>query len=197
MTDDFKKQAEQARLARMQGIKLDRPENIAAPRPKKNRIEEAMGNRMPNDKFLMPNEETFMPILPKKEPEPVPSLSIKPSVIKHSRSGYARFLARFFLGLGVVILLGVVGLGAWGMFHHPAGALSTTDVIARVGKLVQLPPGETPTVATVTDLKPLAGEAFFKEAAVGDKVLIYATSSKAILYRPSTDKVIQVAPLNQ
>jgi len=74
--------------------------------------------------------------------------------------------------------------------------IDNNTLIADVGKDVQLPVGETPTIATITDLAPLAGQAFFKDAHVGDKVLIFSTSKEAVLYRPSTKKVIVVAPIN-
>ena len=70
-----------------------------------------------------------------------------------------------------------------------------SDTITAVSKLVVLPADETPTVATITDLAPLAGQPFFAQAKVGDKVLIYAKAQKAILYDPSTDKVIEIAPI--
>ncbi len=69
------------------------------------------------------------------------------------------------------------------------------QLIARVGKLIVLP-DEQPTIATVSDLAPLKDQAFFANAKIGDKVLIFATAKKAILYRPSEDKIIEVAPIN-
>ena len=69
-------------------------------------------------------------------------------------------------------------------------------IIAAVGKLVLLPEGEAPTIATVTDPDKLKAEqAFFARAAQGDKVLIYTRALKAIMYRPSENKIIEVAPL--
>lgn len=71
-----------------------------------------------------------------------------------------------------------------------------TNLVAAVGKLMELPVGETPTVATVSDKDKLKDQAFFAHAQTGDKVLIYSNARKAILYRPSTNKIIEVAPLN-
>lgn len=69
-------------------------------------------------------------------------------------------------------------------------------IIDAVGKLVLLPTGETPTIATVTDPNKLKAEqAFFAKAAVGDKVLIYTQALKAIMYRPSENKIVEIAPL--
>ncbi|MEM2947096.1 MAG: hypothetical protein QXN96_02520 [Candidatus Bathyarchaeia archaeon] len=70
------------------------------------------------------------------------------------------------------------------------------DTLARVGRLILLPEGETPTLATVTDTEKLKGQAFFVNAKAGDKVIIYTNAKKAILYRPSENKIIEVAPLN-
>lgn len=77
-----------------------------------------------------------------------------------------------------------------------AAKTETQNLIDEVGKLTVLPTGETPTVATVTDASKLAGQAFFVNAKTGDKVLIYTTAKKAFLYRPSTNKIINIAPVN-
>ena len=72
----------------------------------------------------------------------------------------------------------------------------TTDLIAKVGALMTLPSDEQPTVAEVSDAETAKKQsAFFVNAANGDKVLMYAKAGTAILYRPSTDKIILVAPL--
>lgn len=64
-----------------------------------------------------------------------------------------------------------------------------------VGKLLDLP-NEDPTIATVTDAAKLRNQAFFSKAENGDKVLIFTQAKKAVLYRPSTKKIIEVAPIN-
>ncbi len=69
-------------------------------------------------------------------------------------------------------------------------------LITSIGKLTDLPTGETPTVATVTDVTKLAGQPFFANAKNGDKVLIYTQAKEAYLYRPSTNKIINIAPVN-
>lgn len=72
----------------------------------------------------------------------------------------------------------------------------TTELVAKVSKLVVLPEGETPTVATVSDPAVLKDQPFFANAAKGDKVLIYAQAKKAILYSVGMNKILDVAPLN-
>jgi len=65
-----------------------------------------------------------------------------------------------------------------------------------VGRLIILPTNEIPTIATVSDPAALKGQAFFVDAKVGDKVLIYSNVKKAILYDPMVKKVINIAPIN-
>lgn len=77
-----------------------------------------------------------------------------------------------------------------------AAKAETDKLIQQVSNLVELPQNETPTVATVADKDKLAAQPFFVNAQNGDKVLIYTQAKKAVLYRPSTNKVIEVAPVN-
>ncbi|MFA5247986.1 MAG: hypothetical protein WC415_01935 [Patescibacteria group bacterium] len=69
------------------------------------------------------------------------------------------------------------------------------SVVAIVGQLMVLPPDETPFLATVMNKENLQDQPFFADAEDGDKLLIYAQEMKAILYRPSTNKVINVEPI--
>lgn len=77
-----------------------------------------------------------------------------------------------------------------------AAEQQVSDLVSQVGALVELPSSEVPTIATVTDKSKLNSQAFFKNAQNGDKVLIFTQAKRAVLYRPSTNKVIEVAPLN-
>jgi hypothetical protein len=69
-------------------------------------------------------------------------------------------------------------------------------LLDKIGAIILLPKDETPTIATVNDLDKLKGQPFFANAQLGDKVLIYAKAKKAVLYRPSENKVIELAPLS-
>jgi len=74
---------------------------------------------------------------------------------------------------------------------------TTQALVDKISKLIVLPEGETPTVATVTDPEKLKKEQpFFLHATLGDKVLIYTAARKAYMYNPTLNKIIEVAPVN-
>lgn len=68
-------------------------------------------------------------------------------------------------------------------------------LIAQIGKLIELPK-EEPTVASISDKEKLKNQPFFQNAKNGDKVLIFTKAKKAILYRPSINKIIEVSQIN-
>lgn len=69
-------------------------------------------------------------------------------------------------------------------------------LVEEVRGIVDLPEGEGPTVATITDRERLKDVPFFTRAENGDKVLIYVTARRAYLYRPGTRKLVEVATIN-
>lgn len=70
------------------------------------------------------------------------------------------------------------------------------QVVKKVSKHILLPTDEQPTLATISDVEKVKDQAFFKSAQNGDKMLVYTQARKAILYRPSKDIVVEVAPLS-
>ena len=105
----------------------------------------------------------------------------------------------------ILIILLVIGYGAAFYYFQQYKRLTmdpnavakqeTAQLVAAVSKLILLPTGEAPSIATVENKEKLASEPFFANALNGDKVLIYYTAKKAFLYRPSTNQVIEAAPL--
>ena len=77
-----------------------------------------------------------------------------------------------------------------------ASAAEVKNVTTKLSRLMQLPEGEDPTVATVLDKDKIKDQPFFAKAENGDKVVIYTKAGKAILYRMSENKIIDVAPIN-
>lgn len=105
----------------------------------------------------------------------------------------------------IVVLLALLVIAAASAFYFYQKANSDPakeaekelrEVMALVEKHMVLPKDEVPTLATVSDPEKLKDQRFFINAAKGDKVLVYSVSKKAILYSPSLDKIIEVAPVN-
>lgn len=73
-----------------------------------------------------------------------------------------------------------------------------SKVTTAVGKILVLPTGEVPKIATLTeaDLQKVKTQSFFVNAKVGDNVLVYSIARKVILYSPKINKIIEVANLN-
>jgi hypothetical protein len=78
----------------------------------------------------------------------------------------------------------------------PKSVDETRKLLDSIGKLIQLPNDEEPMIATVSDKEKLKNQTFFQTAENGDKVLIYTKLKKAILYRPSENRIIDVAIVN-
>lgn len=106
----------------------------------------------------------------------------------------------------VVILIAVAAIVFGAYFYYEWSLLrqnpqtvaerETDALMAKISKLIVLPAGEVPTVATVSDPAALKDQPFFAQAQKGDKVLIYAKAKKAILYSVALNKIVDVAPLN-
>jgi hypothetical protein len=106
----------------------------------------------------------------------------------------------------IAVIIAILALGAAGYFYYQLykmkqdpNAVARKEVMAlveKVSKLVVLPEGEVPTVATVSDPEALKDQVFFSSAKQGDKVLIYAEAKKAVLYSVEMNKILEVAPLN-
>ena len=105
--------------------------------------------------------------------------------------------------LAVIIFVGALGGGIYFYWQYQRVVKNpdiitkqeTAWVLERVNKLIDLPQDETPTVATVLDKDKLKDQEFFKNAQNGDKLIVYMKAKKAVLYRSSTNKIIEVAPV--
>jgi hypothetical protein len=113
-----------------------------------------------------------------------------------------------WISLAILIIIG--GLGGGGYYFYSqyrnsqaeidllknnpteAANIETQKIVNLVGKLMVLPDNETPVDITVTDITKLKNQAFFTNAENGDRMLVYSQAKKAILYRPSINKVVEV-----
>jgi cell division protein FtsB len=73
---------------------------------------------------------------------------------------------------------------------------STESILEQVRKLYALPEGETPTIATVQDIEKLKDQPFFDGAENGDILIVFESSSQAILFRPSEQRLVKVGPIS-
>ncbi|MFA7662855.1 MAG: LytR C-terminal domain-containing protein [Patescibacteria group bacterium] len=104
-----------------------------------------------------------------------------------------------------IILLAILGIGSGIYFYQKYQEIKNNPdivnqkeaetIISALGKMMELPADETPTIATILNKDELKDQPFFNKAENGDKVIAYAKSMQAILYRPSINKIISVAPL--
>lgn len=136
----------------------------------------------------------------------------------HAEGGYDIFIFMNTIGkfTPLIIIFAIVGILAAGYFDYKyikaqkeitaiktdpttiqkAATIEAQKLVDQVSKLMELPKGETPTIATVTDVGKLKDQPFFVRAKNGDKVLIYTNAKKAVLYDPATNKIVDVAPVN-
>lgn len=68
------------------------------------------------------------------------------------------------------------------------------ETLDKLKNHVVLPENQTPVVATVEDAAALQKDnTFYNEAQNGDTVVVF--QSKAYLYRPSTDRIVNIGPV--
>ncbi|MEO6761593.1 MAG: hypothetical protein ABI220_04440 [Candidatus Saccharimonadales bacterium] len=100
--------------------------------------------------------------------------------------------------LVVIIVAIVVIMGAsWLMVEklHKQDLDNVQAIMQDISKHYLLPTNETPALATVTDSKKVQS-AFAGKVEDGDKILIYQTNRKAVVYRPSIDRIVDVEPVS-
>ncbi|MHB8860609.1 MAG: hypothetical protein ACYC48_02640 [Minisyncoccota bacterium] len=123
-----------------------------------------------------------------------------PAIIRR----FVRFVRAYLLWSTALAMLVVIALafeaGRYSVYRtHPefSRAEQAQAILEKVGHLIQLPQGETPTMATISDASAVKkGQPFLSNAANGDILIVYSNAAEALLYRPSTDKLIAVGPVN-
>lgn len=123
--------------------------------------------------------------------------------------GASKKRSKLFFSIGnIILILALAGFGGFyfrkyeNLKNHPVSADQAAQAeidrtISKVSKLYgSLPTNEKPSVATVKDKDKLKDQPFFSKAENDDITLIYSNAKLAILYRPSTNKLINVSSVS-
>ena len=113
----------------------------------------------------------------------------------HPKRHWAKLLKRSGLAL---LACAIVAAGAWLIWSHwfQKPDLNNVAVVKRlVARHYVLPADEEPALATVTDTTKLQTP-FLKQSQNGDKLLVYQKAARAIIYRPSIDRIIDIGPVS-
>lgn len=105
----------------------------------------------------------------------------------------------------ILSLIAVGGASAGIYYYFQYQALSqkakdpqseVKDILAKVGKLIELPTGEEPTVATVQDAERIRTQPFFTKAQNGYRVILFSNAKLAILFDEKANKLINVGAIS-
>jgi cytoskeletal protein RodZ len=145
------------------------------------------------------NSKPNKPVAPKDD-EPEQKLPERPKKSSKKRSTKVAIIVAV---AGVIF----VGLAAFAIYQYSqAEYLKTPEGIAEIAKqdsdqlvekvsqLIKLPDEEA-VVATVDDKDKLREQPFFVDVENGDKVLIFSAASRAVIYRPSENRIINSGPI--
>lgn len=105
----------------------------------------------------------------------------------------------------ILVILALGGAGA-GMYYYTQYTRAVNrandpkaeakELLGKLGKLIDLPTEEEPTVATVKDVEQIKSQPFFAKAKNGYRVILYTNGRLAILYDDKANKIINVGTIN-
>lgn len=98
------------------------------------------------------------------------------------------------MAAGVVVLVVAMALGyfLWQFLQAQNDPNKAARITSKIAALLELPAGEEPQVAQVTDPEKLKTNPFFVDAQKDDFMVIYEKAKLAILYREASNKLIRV-----
>lgn len=97
-----------------------------------------------------------------------------------------------FIGILVVIAAVAISLTVIFSLFINSNSLSNEEVVSKVSTLVADLPAESPTVATIENIEELSRrDGFYSGAENGDKLLVYGSSNRAIIYSVNEDRVVK------
>lgn len=129
-------------------------------------------------------------------------------VVTHRKTRFVKIKKAHLVVASLMLLLAAGGVLAYKEYDkvkkenqslsdpEQSARIESERVQREVASLIEVPTDEAPTIATVKDVGQLKNQPFYAKAQNGDRVLFYANAKKAILYRPSAKKIIEVATLN-
>ncbi|MCL4353136.1 hypothetical protein M1615_01535 [Patescibacteria group bacterium] len=125
----------------------------------------------------------------------------------YTRLRFSAARKKILLGVSILILF-ILGFAFYSRLRYQksrefsqspkeAARLEKQAILPKLSRLIKLPEGEQPLIATVVHASKLRQEPFFKDARNGDKIVIYMKARKAILYRPGENKIINFSSLKE
>lgn len=124
----------------------------------------------------------------------VPKVGLKLRVYTHLRRHFVLILC-CLAGAVAFYMLGRVMVYR----EHPefAAQEQAAAILAKVGQLILLPEGESPTMVAIADAESVKkGQPFLEKAMNGDILIVYRNAATALLYRESTNKLVAVGPVS-
>jgi hypothetical protein len=107
----------------------------------------------------------------------------------YGKDVYHIWLVALTTPLVSLVCLGIVAYAYGGNSLPSVNELQS--ITSRLGNFVELP-AEQPTIVTILSQQKLSNVVLAAKAKDGDKLIIYPVAKRIILYRPSTQKVVEM-----
>ncbi len=106
-------------------------------------------------------------------------------------------------GILIGAIFGVSGFFILNYFQAPEpmpnsvqAKINEKETLESISKLIIVPQGEIPVIATITNAVSLIkDQPFYKGSINGDVVVIFQKAAKAIVYSPSRNIIVNVGPV--
>lgn len=116
--------------------------------------------------------------------------------IKKDADGVRILLPTVPILLGLLVAIIIVGQFAWQQYAARSALPNAQErnILAELGQVMVLP-DEAAQFSLVTEVE-LLNQSFFANAANGDYAIVFPQSGKVLLYRPTTQKIINFATID-
>ncbi len=126
--------------------------------------------------------------------------------MSHLSQTLKKHVPRFLIFIVITAAVGGLGYSAYYYYAQYQNILQNPQLLSekesehlltQVGKLIYLSETEKPTIYSIVDKDKLnKDQPFLAKAENGDRMIVYIQDRKAILFRPSLGKIVDVAPVN-